>query len=154
MSNLPPDGWTEVIIDGVQVDGVGPASGHPDLVRLVLAYPPATVQGGAPAPVDEQEQIAKLEAERDQLAAAVTNARYVAEVIEANGLHWAADSIRRALDGTLGSAALFRVTDHTYEGTPSGQCEAERFGRTCDATWEQHELRDDGAVAEVYEVRP
>lgn len=47
MSSLPLEGWTEVIIDGVQLDSVGPAAGHPDLCRLVLAYPPATVHGAA-----------------------------------------------------------------------------------------------------------
>ena len=36
------------------------------------------------------------------------------------------------------------VTNHTYEGAPgSGNpCQAEAFGETCGAAWEQHEMRD------------
>jgi hypothetical protein len=48
----------------------------------------------------------------------------------------------RKLDQLQGQPAQLRVTDHTYEGTPGGQCAAERFGETCGAPWEQHELRE------------
>lgn len=38
-----------------------------------------------------------------------------------------------------------RVTDHTFEGEPGpGRlCQTERFGQTCGAAWEQHEMRDE-----------
>jgi hypothetical protein len=37
------------------------------------------------------------------------------------------------------------VTNHAYEGMPGhGQpCQAEAFGETCGAPWEQHEMRDE-----------
>jgi len=36
------------------------------------------------------------------------------------------------------------VTNHTFEGVGHGQpCQAEAFGETCGAPWEQHEMRDE-----------
>lgn len=47
------------------------------------------------------DQVAKQEEESHALRSASTNALYVAEVIEANGIKWAADSVRRAVNGEM-----------------------------------------------------
>lgn len=45
-----------------------------------------------------RQRVEELLAERDALKAAVERARAVAEVIEANGVAWAADAVRGACD--------------------------------------------------------
>lgn len=42
------------------------------------------------------------------------------------------------------------VTSHTYDGAPDpgGPCQAEAFGETCGAAWEQHEMRNDSDAPE------
>jgi len=47
------------------------------------------------------DEVAKQEEECHALRSASTNALYVAEVIEANGVKWAADSVRRAVNGGM-----------------------------------------------------
>jgi len=63
----------------------------------------------------EQQQIERLTAERDRLAAELEHLRPPKQT----------------------------VTNHTYEGTPAAgkPCQAEAFGETCGAPWEQHEMR-------------
>lgn len=54
--------------------------------------------------------------------------------------------MRGALDGHARRSEMPQpatVVNHAYEGTPGpgNACQAEAFGETCNAPWEQHEMR-------------
>jgi len=56
------------------------------------------------------DQLDQLYAERDQYAARLLDVLYVAEVIDANGIGWAASSVRRAATGEI---AAYPSTEET-----------------------------------------